>query len=40
VIQQASDVLYNEQNNLINNYIIIINAFLIGTREWASCIFV
>jgi len=39
LIQQASNILYNEQNNLINNYIIIISAFFVGTREWASCIF-
>jgi len=38
VLQQASNVLYNEQNNRIYIYIII-NAFLIGTREWASYIF-
>jgi len=39
VLQQVSNVLYNEQNNLINIYIIIINAYLIGTREWTSYIF-
>jgi len=38
IVIQVSNVLYNEQN-LINNYIIIISAFLIGTHEWASCIF-
>jgi len=40
VLQQASNIFYNEQNNLINICVIIIDAFLIGTREWASYIFV